>query len=257
MFRLAQALALAAICSLPALVGCNAVLGIDEAHEREDGATSSKELEVPTDQCNGPQPAACGACIGTSCAVSLETCLKSHDCREALNQYRKCLGGKCDDSSCLVALRAGPARELAGCALNAAECPECPGATPLADICDLYCACMQQPMPASAGEPYVGKTCEQYNDTTLKDWIAGDRESCRVACRGLKDPAAAHCRWTHCELAQSSELALHCGHAIGESRCPLAADLDAECKDRRINGWGCDRSDQCCSDSCVGHVCSP
>jgi hypothetical protein len=254
--RLAQALAVTGGFAVLALVGCNAVLGIDEAHSRDEGFTSGKGQEVPSDKCNGPQPVACATCITTNCPGARDDCLASHDCREALDTYRKCLGSSCDDASCLAALQAGPARALAGCALSTTECPECPQATPLVDVCELYCACMQQPMPESAGAPYVGQTCEQYNGTSLKEWAAGDREACKTACRGLNDPAAAHCRWTHCELSQSTEKAFHCGHAIGDSRCPLAVNLDAGCKDRRITGWGCDRSEQCCSDTCSGHICS-
>lgn len=257
MFRLAHSLATVGIFSALALVGCNAVLGIDEAHSRADDVGGvSKALEVPTDTCNGPQPASCATCIAGSCKNSLDTCLKAHDCREALNEYRKCLGAKCNVDSCSDGLQAGPARELAACALGATECPECSDTTPLADICALYCSCMEQPMPATAG-PDAGQTCEQYNGANLKDWAAGDNAACLAACRSLKDPAAIHCRWSHCELAQSGELGLHCGHAVGDSRCPLHVEATASCKDKRIDNWGCESSAQCCSDHCVNNICVP
>ena len=256
MSRMAHTLALLGSLSAVALIGCNGVLGIDEAHSRDSGSDSGQGLEVPIDACNGPQPAACGSCIAESCKNSLDTCLGSHECRMALNEYRRCLGTKCDNSACLVALQAGPAQDLAGCALDGPECPACPAATPLVDICELYCACMEQPLPQSAGAP-AGDTCEAYNGSSLKDWTAGSKQACLTACRGLKDPAAAHCRWSHCELAQGGELALHCTHAIGDSRCPLAVEASATCKDRRINNWGCETSAQCCSDHCASHICVP
>jgi hypothetical protein len=255
MSRLAHLLASAAVSATLALVGCNAVLGIDEATPRDDAGGASKALEVPIDTCDGPQPASCATCIAGSCKNSLDSCLKAHDCRQALNDYRKCLGAQCNDDACLAGLQAGPARDLASCALGATECPECPDATPLADVCALYCACMGQatPVTAEAG----GQTCEQYNGSSLKDWTAGDGASCLAACRSLKDPAAVHCRWSHCELAQSGELALHCGHAIGDARCPLHVAATAGCKDKRINNWGCATSAQCCSDHCDHNICMP
>lgn len=256
MLRLARTLTLVAMLAVPTLVGCNSVLGIEEAHEREGGSIS-KELEVPIATCDGPQPASCASCIADSCKNSLDTCLTTTACRGALNDYRKCLGTKCSGDACLAALQAGPAGDLAGCALGATECPECPESTPLADICSLYCACMEAPMPASAGQDAVGQTCEQYNGSSLKDWTAGNLGSCLAACRSLKDPAAVHCRWSHCELAQSGELALHCGHAIGELRCPLHVEASASCKDKRINNWGCSSSAQCCSDHCANNICVP
>jgi hypothetical protein len=174
-----------------------------------------------------------------------------------LNDYRKCLGAKCDNAVCLDALATGPAHDLAACALDGLECPACPDVTPLADICELYCACMAQPLPPSA-EAMPDETCESYNGSSLKDWPAGSKEACLTACRGLKDPAAVHCRWSHCELAQGGELALHCMHAIDDVRCPLAVEANATCKDRRINNWGCESSAQCCSDHCASsHICVP
>lgn len=257
MLRLAPALAILAIGSLPALIGCNAVLGIDEAHERDEGGGASKVLEVPIATCDGPQPASCASCIADSCKNSLDACLNTTPCRDALNEYRKCLGTKCNDGTCLAALHAGPASALADCALGANECPECPESTPLADICSLYCACMRQPMPLSAGVEAVGQTCEQYDGSSLKDWTAGDTNSCLATCRDLKDPAAVHCRWTHCELAQSGEKALHCGHAIGELKCPRHVQVTGSCKDKRVDNWGCSSDAQCCSNHCINNICAP
>jgi hypothetical protein len=255
MSRLAQTFALVGAVATVTLGGCNNVLGIDEAEPRPTVGISSHALEVPIRACNGPQPAACGACIATSCKNSRDKCLATNACREALNTYRKCLGAKCNDDSCLADLKAGPAKDLAGCALEGVECPACPAVTPLADICDLYCSCMEQPMPDSAGMDAAGQTCEQYDKDLLKDWTPGSHESCMAACLNLNDLTSTHCRWSHCELAQSGELGLHCGHAIDPVRCPLMLEVSSECKDRRINKWGCAKSDQCCSNRCVENIC--
>ena len=51
MLRFGQALVLAAGVASLSLGGCNAVLGIDEAHDRDTGTVASR-LEVPIAACD-------------------------------------------------------------------------------------------------------------------------------------------------------------------------------------------------------------
>jgi len=244
MLRFGQALVLAAGVASLSLGGCNAVLGIDEAHDRDTGTVASK-LEIPIAKCDAPMPAGCSTCLEMNCGNFRKSCLASHDCREALNDYRSCLGAGCNNNSCLDALTMGPAAQLAGC-MQGDECKSaCAPLSPLAEMCDLYCACMEAPLPASAGVP-AGNTCETVDGVSLKDWVAGDTGGCKARCEQMNDLPSVHCRWSHCELAQSGEVAGHCGHAISEGNCPLHVQVNAACKDRKITGWGCQRDDECC-----------
>lgn len=249
MFRLAQALALVATFSLPALVACNAVLGIDEAHERDDSSSTSTSLVIPAEGCNTPQTE-CATCVSGSNAFV--ACMGDHTCRKSLDTYRQCLGTKCDNPACFDSFAKSAGSAVAD--VVHAECPICEGSSPLASMCNLYCACMQQALPTQPGMLADGKSCESYNDPTQLPWSAGTVTACTDACKKL-DLASLNCRWSHCELATNGETRSHCQHAISEASCPLSIVANNDCRDRKPFGWGCDSANECCSNRCVGEIC--
>jgi hypothetical protein len=251
MLRSIHVFAFAGAFAAVALVGCNAVLGIDEAESRDDGdPLHPTSQSIPVAGCDKPGTD-CGGCVSGSTAFT--NCLSNHDCRKALDEYRACLGSKCSGGACFDALKAGAGKLVAD--VVQAECPMCEGSSPLADMCDLYCACMEQTLPSLAGVPADGKTCETYNQAL--DWPAADLAACKMACANLArtDIASVHCRWGHCELATNGETRGHCLHAIDQSICPLAATPNPDCKDRKLAGWACDGPQDCCSNHCVGNIC--
>jgi hypothetical protein len=235
---------------------CNAVLGIEEAHDRDASSSVNHTQLLPTATCARPH-GNCATCFDGSNAYA--TCLASHDCREALDDYRQCLGSSCHNDGCLDTLQAGAGRMVADWVMTE-SCSDCVDSSPLADTCDLYCACMEQVLPDTAGANAVGKTCESFNGSELP-WTpagnpAGDRAACKAACKDL-DPGTVHCRWGHCELANSGELANHCRHAVDNSFCPIKIVANASCTDRALGGFACPRGDQdCCSGTCNGKICA-
>ncbi len=250
MRRLAHTLALFGSLVAFSLVGCNAALGIDEARLRDDGSVQSTSTVIPVAGCDSPHTG-CGTCVASSNAYV--TCLADHTCRKALDAYRECLGSKCDSATCFEGLAAGAGQKLASVVHT--ECPMCEGTSPLASMCDLFCACMQQPLPPpTVGSVADGKTCETYDGTALP-WTAGSLVECKTACETLAktDLASVNCRWGHCELPFDGESRGHCQHAIDESICPLSAVANPDCKDKRLVGWACPNGKQDC---CSGH-CSP
>src|SRR5260221_2672263 len=178
MLRLAHALAAVGTLTLLALGGCNAALGIDEAHLRDDGSSQSTTQVIPNAECDAPHTS-CGTCASNSMAFT--TCMADHNCRKALNEYRECLGSKCNNAACFDALSKGPAQTVAD--VVSAECPECQGNSPLASMCDLYCACMEQGLPASTG--LAGLTCESFNGVPPLTWSVGDKAGCKDACKNM------------------------------------------------------------------------
>jgi len=250
MSRLPNTLALVGALATFALVGCNAVLGIDEAHSRDDGTPRSTTQLIPVPGCETPTTD-CASCVSGS--VAFADCLKDHACRKALDGYRACLGSKCDAGACFDTLLAGPGSLVADFVRG--ECAECEGVTPLASMCDLYCACMEQILPPpTAGALPDGATCET---AAVAPWEAGQLAQCKAACDELakRDVASVNCRWGHCELAANGENRGHCGHAIDSSICPEAVKPNASCTDRSLPGWACDRSQDCCSNHCTGNIC--
>lgn len=235
-----------------ALGACNAVLGIDEAEPR-GGAAPTGVLAVPIAQCDAPT-AACAQCISANCQ-SLGQCLSNHDCRDALDGYRGCLGASCNNPDCFAKLEASAAGSLAQCVKT--ECPGCAQGAPLVSSCDLYCACMQQPLPATATATTMvtGKTCESWNGASLP-WRSGDVAACKEACAGLQDLTSVSCRWSHCQLATGDETGSHCQHAISEANCPLMQAQDGECTDKKRSGFGCKKDAECCSQVCTGNICA-
>lgn len=220
------------------LGGCNAVLGIDEARPREGGGQERGRLAVPVKSCNAPR-SDCGTCataVADGCGTLMTTCLDNHECREALNAYRACLSSKCSDEadgSCFAELEAGAASDIAQCI--DIECPTCVGKSPLIDMCDLYCGCMQ-------------RECESGLGASLP-WQPGGA-NCREACLLMDDLPSTHCRWTHCEIKQLTGSPQHCVHAVSEANCPRAVTVAAQCTDRSLTGWGCVNDNDCCSKNC-------
>lgn len=224
--------------------GCNAVLGIEEAHDRGSLMSNVKQA-VPSKTCDTPR-GECSTCLSGTNAFA--TCLTSHDCREALNDYRECLGSSCSRAGCLEAMEAGAGKEVAP--VIAAECPQCEDSSSFAGICDLYCSCMEQTFTLST-------SCATFVDTDLPWKLSGDGLTDRLACKAhcmTLDLTSAHCRWSHCELANNGESASHCQHAVSELNCPQKPKV--ECQDLRPGGWGCTSDQQCCSKACNGKICA-
>jgi len=250
MFRPAQYFAFVSSLAVVALVGCNSVLGIDEAH-LSDGASSpsnsSNALAIPIVSCQAPA-SECAACLASASAYT--KCVSNQACRKALDRYRACLGDKCNDVGCFDALSATAASEVADYVRT--ECSQCAGQKPLASMCELYCRCMQQQLPGiTADAAPDGATCETAA-------AAPNRGSaCITACEMLAatDPASVHCRWSHCELAVGGESRTHCLHAIDSSICPLKVVAGDDCKNRSLPHWACDDGNDCCSSSCSNHFC--
>ncbi|HVY28859.1 MAG TPA: hypothetical protein VHB79_20020 [Polyangiaceae bacterium] len=236
--------------------GCNAVLGIDEAHDRNAGGGSNHSQLIPTATCASPH-GNCATCFDGS--KSYTDCLANHDCRKALDDYRQCLGFSCHEDGCLDALELNAGRAVADW-VTTESCTDCVDNSPLADMCDLYCACMEQVLPASAvGADMQSKTCESFNGSELPWTSTGnasaDRVACKTACKAL-DAGSVHCRWSHCELANSGELASHCRHAVSDTFCPKKTTANADCTDRALGGWGCHQDTDCCSGTCTEHICA-
>lgn len=252
MTRVADYLAAAGALATVALLGCNAVLGIDQAHSRDDGTTTSTVQAIPISGCDVPNTE-CSTCVASSKAFG--TCLGDHKCRKALDTYRACLGSKCNGAGCFDALAASAGADVAE--VVSTECPQCEGNTPLVTMCDLYCRCMEQILPpATQGAAPDGLTCETFNDAL--PWTAGNMAACKDACGKLAatDVASVNCRWGHCELAANGESRSHCGHAIDDSVCPKSAAPNPDCKDRNLPGWACDIDSDCCSNRCSGNICA-
>lgn len=251
MLRLAHALALASAFSAISLIGCNAVLGIDEAHPRDDGSpavSTSQVIPVPGCEAPGTDFAAC-----FSDSIAYGDCLANHDCRKALDAYRACLGSKCAGTTCFDKLLAGAGQAVADYVQG--ECPQFEDVKPIAAVCDLYCACMQQTLPPSTkGAAADGLTCETFAGVS---WQPGNKAQCKDACEALakKDLGSVNCRWGHCELAANGEARGHCSHAIDNSICPEAVVPNAKCTDRSLAGWACDVPHDCCSNNCSGRIC--
>lgn len=225
--------------------GCNAVLGIEEAHDRGSLMSTIKQA-VPLKSCDAPR-GECAADLAKGNAFA--NCLTTHDCRAALNDYRECLGSSCNHAGCLDAMKGGPADSVANWVK--VESATCVDNSSLAGICDLYCACMEQPLPS-------GSSCAAFDGPDLP-WapLSGDSLANRVACKShcmTLDLTSAHCRWSHCELANNGESASHCQHAVNEVNCPVKPKI--ECTDRRPGGWGCQMDEQCCSAACNNNFCA-
>ncbi|HEV8548380.1 MAG TPA: hypothetical protein VGQ57_05110, partial [Polyangiaceae bacterium] len=180
-----------------AVVGCNAVLGIDQAELDEGSSTAGKPgvaagkgsfVSMPTDDCS--------ACMQANCTPPLQACLADATCRAKLTYY---------DSTCITLANADPGtcREglsVPGLSTGVANCltancaSQC-GASPLVDACDLYCNCM-----GAAGG------C----GTSIAE--------CSANCTAWRvRPGMLDCVLSHCEAAVESTTPanhdMHCSHA--------------------------------------------
>jgi len=227
-------------------LGCNAVLGIEEAQLDPDRAPSTggssstpgtaSQTILPSGPCTEANPN-CGACINTQCSSALAQCLADASCRRALDQYRKCLGEGCDNDVTICAEESlfidhAP---LANCVMGPClgSCQD----TPLAGTCELLCACMES-------------TCPDQHDP-----------SCITTCMnfGVNGSDMAYCRFAHCQVAAEQpnplNVSLHCPHAAGMNACLGAVNVDDSCP-RQPTGFPCNNNnDECCSSNCASGMC--
>ena len=80
------------LLGLQTALACNAVLGIEQAqHDETFGVKECKPRRVPPKTDCTPCPDGCqGQC-------KVPECLGNHECRDALWEYRYCVGKDCDD----------------------------------------------------------------------------------------------------------------------------------------------------------------
>jgi hypothetical protein len=249
MARMAHTIAVALALSSFSLIGCNAVLGIDEAHLADSGTgggssinLSSKVTTRPGKDCSAPS-AACASCIEASdCADAKAACLADAACRVALNAYRVCLGSQCSDAggACLSTFSTYEAQlHLALIPFSTCVQEQCRDQCkdmPLVPPCELYCGCMAPNCTtelAARGTPLVD--CQSACDAATVDDLT--------------------CRWTHCEIAATHPNQGHCGHAIGEVFCNAKTVVSSTCSDKSQSSYACDTGDDCCSSKCNHNVC--
>ncbi len=215
-----------------ALVGCNALLGIEEATLDPDasagggsaGSGGSTGNAGTTAGAGGTGGSACSLmasdpcnrCIAQRCCDAYDACNGNAGCKQALSEYNVCVGvsftndagGTCDET---FATSLALAQPLATCAFLSsatdapAGCAEtCKGKPVGGDICSTYCACMASICPEKMFE--VG--------------------SCLANCAAFTEPQLT-CRPYHCGLATKAKAnndepgrVTHCGHSFGEALCP-------------------------------------
>jgi|GEM_PF-2959648 len=251
MLKLTLTLTALGLLTALALTGCNAVLGIDEAHRAAEStlkqfdadknpATSAvpqfaEKCEKPTDDC-----AECQAANDCADSSKME-CLADSKCRFALDAYRTCLGNPCSDGNgeCLTALAKLEGSSLAGLhyvgCVNR-TCPEVCEGSPLISPCEEYCGCMV------------------VNCTDEVKAFGTDFNECVTSCNAVA-PAAILCRWTHCEMAPHQINAGHCRHALGDGRCAAQTATQPACTERSQNDFICEKSTDCCSNFCNHGFC--
>ncbi len=225
--------------------GCNSVLGIEEAEPMSDagsprggsgsggtGNPGDNQRQVPPiSTCDDPK-GTCGTCLQTFCSAERANALLDNDARKAINEYRKCLGVKCEDpvDTCLETLSGSAADQLASCVqINCAT--DCKN-SPLVSTADLYCACM--PDHCQPQVTAFGTTCAS-----------------AAAAVDLEDLG---CRLLHCEFAiQGFEG--HCGHAVeGGGFCPVFEPVST-CTTLNMSGYPCDSDGECCTNRCNSQIC--
>jgi hypothetical protein len=227
---------------LGAAVACNGVLGIEEAAletTSTGGVMCTLLQEDPSVECttaNDP----CEECLARGSATLTGACLTEpaqpgqlKTCRQALVDYRLCIGNDCtdEDGSCATCLTGSSlAAQLAN---QVRACPEC-RRSGLRSLCEEYCSCM-------------GAKCSTKRPV-----------DCEAACNALT-PYQRYCRWYHCEAAES-ETSRHCNHAVGgEEACSDAQpDPNDVCDDGISGGLACDEDKplECCSGVCDNGICA-
>jgi hypothetical protein len=241
------------------LFGCNSILGMERARldeggdagpEGAGGATvtapkstggTTAQLGVNYTDCTS-QSAACEACLeASSCGTS--NCLGDYRCRAAISAYTQCLDRSllCGDKSCVNGLTSYTGQINSPLSSTCIEqCPDCKPTLGILPICKLYCSCMQA-------------TCKD-EFKSLGDSV----DECVSQCESSGEkPSLTLCKESHCEAAANpdwTDPAIHCQHAAGT----LPACLnDVKVCSLKPNGFaGCEKGGECCSGTCMNHVCT-
>jgi hypothetical protein len=221
--------------ALGATVACNAVLGIEEAKLDPGEQTQALTCEYPQDDPNMECPikGECESCLESEAPGATANCINApaggtpKSCRAALVEYRLCLGDNCSDENgnCAGCLSGDDYANQLGAAVRA--CPAC-RTSPIATMCESYCACMREKCAAPA--------------------------MCEDTC-GMLSPYEQYCRWQHCERAADSA-SFHCGHAIGMGGFCTDTEGPVTRCEKVWDGLGCDDPNECCN-VCRDGVCAP
>lgn len=223
-------------------IGCNGILGIEEAELAQQGQTPATgyvetperpTLRNPADQACAAD-AACRRCVDacTGNSDSVGKCLEDHDCRYALDGHRSCIraNGCSGDGDCAEELAEGSklvsSVRIGACLVECAEA--CEGRS-VVGMCELYCACMSTQCPESG--------------------ISA--ASCVKECEAL-DSSMVWCRWLHCEF-RTPATPQHCQHAVGVGACD--GNLGASCPGKTRDGLPCNLASECCGGVCNGGNC--
>jgi hypothetical protein len=222
---------------LTALAGCNAVLGIEEAH-LSDGPPQNSSTANPVSYaaittCDSPAPE-CEDCMTGVCSSFLQQAMLTPTNRMALNDYRACLGARCEDTQSFGCLEAMKERHTDLFVLGTCvemNCPNCKG-RPLVPTRALYCQCMSQHCGQGVQND-LGGDCDANATTNLED---------------------LSCRHKHCENAPL-DFAAHCAHALGQQgMCPPPTVANS-CETAGKTGWFCSENSECCSRDCQNRSC--
>jgi hypothetical protein len=226
------------LISAASLVGCNAILGIEEARLGDASAGAAGQTAAGAGgagpgsggagaggssagagggACSLMAPDPCNQCVAARCCAEYDACLADSDCKAALTEYNVCIGtsvtndagGTCDETLgasgnprrsafARCAFQKGPADSPPGCA------DVCFGNVVGGDICSDYCTCVADACPEKGF----------------------DGQSCLSVCAAFNE-GQINCRPYHCGLAKAaknnnneSDRLKHCGHAFGEALCP-------------------------------------
>ncbi len=201
-----------------ALLGCNTILGIDEATLAPDAAATGTGGGGGGGACSLMAPDPCNQCIAARCCDKYDACVGNADCRMGLSDYNVCVGvnftndagGTCDEAfaASINRLRS----DLGTCAFQndsttvpsgcAEQCKDRPVG---GDLCSSYCSCLPVNCPEKV--------------------LPGEK-SCLDICGAFTEAQLA-CRPYHCGLAKSAKGRMdeparmtHCGHSVGEALCP-------------------------------------
>jgi hypothetical protein len=219
-----------------ALVGCNAILGIDAASlDTSDGGAGNGGASGGSGgaatgggggsgtggagggACSLGAPDPCNTCVAANCCDKYDACVADSDCRTGLSQYNVCVGvaftndagGTCDEtfatSANLLRSNLATCAFLRGSTSTPPGCSEsCKGKPVGGDICATYCVCVSDACPTSRSK---GATASRSAERSPSP-------SSRAAYhRGL----AANAKASGDEPLRQT----HCGHTFGEA-LPLA-----------------------------------
>jgi hypothetical protein len=245
-----------------ATAACNAVLGIEEAEldpaalssggtggmsgsastgGSSTGGTNTTNRAPVTDPpavgCIEPSPA-CTSCFSTCTGFDRQRCLMNPTCRKALDDYRTCLGDGCtggeDCREKLSESQDSDVQALVAC-LSSDACVTACDKSPLATMCELYCACMAD-------------NCTSNFATTA---------DCMTACQTHANADITYCRKMHCEFLEypNTSVTEHCEHAMGIGQCAGPITVPPGDCDLAFPGFPCQSPADCCNPVCNGEVC--